>query len=170
MRKAFFAALFLAAVLPHAGLAAEKVAIFDFELYDTSLEGEMRGPDPAEAKRLEMITGIVRDAYREAGYEIVDIGPLRERLASMPQLRTCKGCEVRLAEELGAELAVSGFVHKISTLILGVSVSIHDVENRTLVDRLNASIRGNTDESWEHGIRYMVRYDLFPEEARAAGK
>ena len=139
-----------------------KLAVFNFQLYDTSLEGEVRGPDPAEAERLLVITNILRDAYREhEGYTLVDTSNVDARLESMPALRTCNGCESRLARELGADRVVTGFVQKISTLILSLSISVHDAQSGELRTKFNASIRGNTDESWEHGMRYLIRNQIF---------
>jgi hypothetical protein len=143
------------------------IAVFDFELFDTSLEGEMRGVDPLETQRLTMITTMIRDAYAARDVTVVDIAPLRPRLATMPKLRTCKGCEAKLAEPLGADLTVSGFVQKISTLILSVSLYVRDVETGALVHQTSASIRGNTDESWAHGVDYLIRHNLFPQEEAA---
>ncbi|VVT02811.1 DUF3280 domain-containing protein [Rhizobium sp. EC-SD404] len=155
----------LASIVPAMSADGEKLAIFTFELYDTSLEGEVRGADPAEAARLEMITDLLRDAYRDqGGYELVDTDAMQERLATMPKLRTCNGCESRLAREVGADQVVTGFVQKISTLILSLSMSVHDAETGNLVRKYNASIRGNTDESWSHGVRYLIRNQLFEEQ------
>lgn len=155
----------LASIVPAMSADGEKLAIFTFELYDTSLEGEVRGADPAEAARLEMITDLLRDAYRDQGsYELVDTDAMQERLATMPKLRTCNGCESRLAREVGADQVVTGFVQKISTLILSLSMSVHDAETGNLLRKYNASIRGNTDESWSHGVRYLIRNQLFEEQ------
>jgi hypothetical protein len=145
------------------------LAIFDFELFDTSIEGEVRGADPAEAERLVMITELIRDAYRARDeVELVDVSPLRERLDSMPKLRTCKGCETKLAAPLGADQTMSGFVHKVSTLILSVTLFVRDVDSGDILYSTSASIRGNTDESWAHGVNYLIRNKLFEESAAAA--
>ena len=156
--------LWMTALAPTFAAEDRRLAIFDFELYDTSLEGEVRGPDPAEDARLQMITDLLREAFRDEGYEIIDTSEVQQRLATMPKLRTCKGCESRLAREVGADEVVTGFVQKISTLILSLSVSVHDAESGELVRKYNASIRGNTDESWSHGMRYLIRNQLFEQQ------
>src|SRR3546814_20643917 len=43
--------------------APTAVAVFDVELYDTSLEGELRGRDPAESARLGQITAQIGRAH-----------------------------------------------------------------------------------------------------------
>ena len=44
-----------------------KLAVFDFELLDTSLEGEMRGPQADEHDRLIRISDQVRRQLAESG-------------------------------------------------------------------------------------------------------
>jgi Protein of unknown function (DUF2380) len=137
--------------------APVKVAVFDLELYDTSLEGELRGRDPAETARLTEMTTLLREAVAaQSGLTAVDVAPLRDRLAQMPALYSCSGCEAKLAGELGAERSVSGFVYKVSTLILYITVAVRDTQTGKLVEEASVSIRGNTDESWRHGLQSLL--------------
>ncbi|WP_340118518.1 DUF3280 domain-containing protein [Pelagibius sp. 7325] len=165
MRFAVFPLLALLIALPAAaspGAAPVKVAVFDLELYDTSLEGEMRGKDPAETARLEELTALLREAVAHRDDMVaVDIGPLRERLARMPALYSCSGCEAKLAGELGAERSVSGFVYKISTLILYITIAVRDTATGKLIEEGSVSIRGNTDESWRHGMDSLLQRQIF---------
>jgi len=161
----FLAAALLAATpaLPAAAAPTPmRVAVFDLELYDTSLEGEMRGEDPAEAERLVQLTGLLRAAVVERPeMAAVDVAPLRERLAAMPALYSCSGCEAKLARELGAERSLSGYVYKVSTLVLYVSVAVRDTASGRLLEQASVSIRGNTDESWRHGLQTILQRHLF---------
>ncbi len=153
--------LWPAAAVMAAEAAPTKVAVFDLELYDTSLEGELRGRDPAETARLEQLTALLREAVAERDdMETVDTAPLRQRLAAMPALYSCNGCEARLAAELGAERSISGFVYKISTLILYITVAVRDTESGRLLEEKSVSIRGNTDESWRHGLKYLLKTQI----------
>lgn len=161
IRRAVLPLLALFLALP-AEAAPFKVAVFDVELYDTSLEGEMRGKDPAETVRLEQLTALLRETVtRRDDMVAVDIGPLRERLARMPALYSCSGCEAKLAAELGAERSVSGFVYKISTLILYITVAVRDTATGRLIEEGSVSIRGNTDESWRHGMDSLLQRQIF---------
>ena len=141
-----------------AAAAAEKVAVFDPELYDTSGEGVRED----QQKRLAMIGERLRAALRESGrYEVVDIAPLRARLSEGPSLRTCATCAPDAAAELGADLALMTTVHKVSNLILSITVALREaspsVETRAVH---SAEVRGNTDESWDHGLRWLLRNRL----------
>ena len=66
-----------------------------------------------------------------------------------------------MARELGADLAVTGFVQKVSNLILNINVIIRDARDGQALRGGSVDIRGNTDESWGRGISYLVRNRLF---------
>jgi hypothetical protein len=157
------AALLLAGFNSAAGLAdpSRKVAVFEFELIDTSLEGEKRGADPAEAARLRKASDALRDGLAATGrYAVVSTAPASGKIAEAGHIRTCNGCELRIARELGADLAITGNVQKVSTLILSINLVVKDAATGALVQDVTADIRGNTDESWLHGVRWLIRNRL----------
>jgi hypothetical protein len=138
-----------------------RLAVFDLELIDTSLEGEMAGADPAEQARLRLVQAELRRSLEESGrFEVVDPAPVADQVAAAGRLHSCNGCEMPIARRLDADLALVGWVHKVSTLILSVTVVIRDVSTRERVFGSSVDIRGNTDESWLHGIRYILRNHL----------
>jgi Protein of unknown function (DUF2380) len=164
MRYPLLLLLGLLAAAP-AAAAPVKVAVFDMELYDTSLEGEMRGRDPAETARLDQLTTLLQQAVAgRADMTAVDVTPLRDRLATLPALYSCGGCEAKLAGELGAERSVSGYVYKISTLILYITLAVRDADSGKLIEEASVSIRGNTDESWRHGMETLLQQRIFKAE------
>ena len=139
---------------------AVRVAVFDFELIDPSLEGETRGEDPAEAARLERLGEQLRRFLAAApGVALADTGGLRESTAG-PKLHACNGCAGKLAAEIGADLAVTGTVQKVSNLILNINVYVEDVASGNLVLAASADIRGNTDQSWCRGLRWLIKNRL----------
>src|SRR6478736_6791254 len=93
---------------------AQSVAVFDFELIDTSLEGAIRGVRPDEQERLARLSDQLRQRLRDSGrFWLVDITPIAsEALAS--NLQACGGCDIQLARRIGAELAITGTVQKVS--------------------------------------------------------
>ena len=151
----------LIAALLHQALAAPmasaaepaRLALFDLELVDSSLQDQMAGADPAEEE--------LRRSLEESGrFELVDTAPVADQVAVAGRLRSCNGCEVPIARRLDADLALVGWVHKVSNLILSVNVVIRDVSTRERVFASSVDIRGNTDESWLHGIRYILNNRL----------
>jgi hypothetical protein len=159
-------ALLLASAI--SATAGPKAAIFRFELIDVSIDGELLGPRVDEALRLDLVTQELRQlAARDAGYELVDLSGLTAEIEKAAPLHKCDGCEVDMARRAGAEIAVTGTVRKISNLILGITIQVRDVSTGRLTRVLQASFRGNTDESWLRGIRWLVANRLLvPQEPR----
>lgn len=138
-----------------------KLAVFDFELIDSSLEGETQGPRADEQDRIARISDQLRQMLAEKGpYEIVDLAPAADAIAKAGLRHGCNGCAVDLAKPLGADLALIGTVQKVSNLILNINVYIWDVASGQEVYGNSVDIRGNTDESWSRGVSYLVRNRL----------
>jgi hypothetical protein len=159
MRVPFaIAALLLLSAPAFAG--PPKIAVFDFELMDTSLRGEVYGTNPAEQARLKRVGEQVRAGLTEsAKFEVLDIAPVNAA-AHESNLQSCGGCDVQLAEKLGADLSLTGLVQKVSELILNMNIYVHDAHSGRLVAQMSADFRGNTDESWSRTASYLLRNRL----------
>jgi hypothetical protein len=164
--------LVLAAAVLHQVLAAStasaaapaRLAVFDLELIDSSLQGEMEGIDPADQARLRMIEAELRQRLEESGrFVLVDTAPVADQIDAAGVLWSCNGCELGIARRLDAELSLVGWVQKVSNLILNLNVVIRDTTTREQVFATSVDIRGNTDESWQHGIRYLLENRLLKE-------
>jgi hypothetical protein len=137
-----------------------KVAVFDFELIDTSLEGEMAGPRTGEQERLMRAGQQLRRELAESGkFQLLDIAPVRAA-AHGSNLQACGGCDVQLALKLGADLAITGVVQKVSALILNINVYVRDTHSGRLIASMSVDLRGNTDESWSRAMNYLLRNRL----------
>ena len=147
-------------------LAAQTVAVFEFELIDTSLEGAVNGPRADEQARLARLGEALRDRLAVSGrYVPVNISPVAEE-ARRSNLQACGGCDAKLAARVGAELAVTGTVQKISNLILNMNIYVRDADGR-LLRQMSADFRGNTDESWSRALDWLVRNRLLAEASGA---
>jgi len=149
--------LLVPAVAMIAAAAERTVAVFDFELIDSSLEGEIRGPRPDEQERLARAGDQLRSRLRESGrFSVIDLAPAAAE-ARASNLQACGGCDTRLAGRLGAELAVTGTVQKVSNLILNMNIYVREVQSGKLIAAMSADMRGNTDESWSRALEWLVR-------------
>ena len=159
MRIAALVALIL--LLPVSAHAdPPKAAVFDFELLDTSLQGEMDGPRGDEQQRLIRTSAQIRKGLAESGkFAILDIAPVNDA-AHAANLQACGGCDVDLAQKLGADLAITGVVQKVSNLILSLNIYLRDTRSGRLVTSMSADFRGNTDESWQRTASYLLRNRL----------
>jgi len=137
-----------------------KVAVFDFELIDTSLQGEVDGPRKDEQERLTRAAEQLRHAMADSGrFQVVDIAPVTGA-AHNSNLQACGGCDVRLAERVGADVAISGVVQKVSNLILNMNIYLRDVHSGKPIAVMSADLRGNTDESWTRTMAWLIRNRL----------
>jgi hypothetical protein len=155
-------AIALCSLLWHVGSAsaAQRAAVFDFELIDTSLEGAVHGARADEQERLARTSDHLRRRLAESErFVVVDVAPVAAE-ARASNLQACGGCDVRLARKLGAELAITGTVQKVSNLILNMNIYLRDAETGRLLQEMSADFRGNTDESWDRALAWLLRNRL----------
>ena len=161
--RAFVLVVLLSMAMPAAPTkAAEpaRLAVFDLEMLDTSLQGEMQGPRADEHDRLMRATDQLREELGKSGkFQIVDISPVNAA-AHQSNLQACGGCDVKLASQLDADLEMTGVVQKVSNLILNMNLYLRDVHTGRLVAAASADMRGNTDESWSRTMRYLIHERL----------
>ena len=160
MRIPGFVVALMLAVLSPAHADPLKAAVFDFELLDTSLQGEVNGPQADEQRRLKDVAEQLRKALADAGkFVVLDIAPVNAA-AHASNLQACGGCDVQYAQQLGADLAITGLVQKVSALILNMNIYLRDAHTGRLVASMSADFRGNTDESWSRAASYLLRNRL----------
>src|SRR5258708_24599933 len=86
---------------------AQSVAVFDFELIDTSLEGAIRGARADEQERLARLGDQLRQLLRNSGrFSLVDITPIPPE-AQTSNLQACRGRDIRLAHRRVAQQAIT---------------------------------------------------------------
>ena len=141
-------------------------AVFDFAFDDTSLQGEVHGIEPAEQRRLSALNAELLAMLAQSGCcSMVDLKAVADQ-ARASDMRTCNGCDVDLARKAGANISVTGWVQKVSNLILNINVVARDVATGKVLAAGSVDIRGNTDESWSRGLSYLLRNRLHPSEWR----
>jgi hypothetical protein len=143
-----------------AGAASAAAAVFDFELIDTSRQEQLAPPDAEHLARLSAASAQLRKKLAASGrFTIVDIAPVVAE-ARASNLQSCGGCDVDLASRVGAELAVTGLVRKVSNLILNMMIFVRDVKTGNNVAVAQADMRGDTDETWQRAVDWLVRNRL----------
>jgi Protein of unknown function (DUF2380) len=137
---------------------APRVAFFGFQLINTSLQSTT----PEEGQRIRMLDDIFRRKLNDAGrYELIRIPPDLENAVAAATIANCNGCERDFALRAGADLAAWGTVQKVSNLILNINVYMEDAQANKMVFVKSVDIRGNTDESWQRGVDYLLQHYLF---------
>ena len=140
--------------------AGTKAAIFPVELDDVSIEGEVAGARTDETRRLALVTDELRKLAGDAGYEPVDLGKVGPDIVRAAPLYKCNGCDAELAHRAGARVAITGVVRKVSGLILKMFVFVREADSGTIAKAYQVDIKGNTDETWLRGMRYIVSNGL----------
>ncbi len=146
--------------------ADERIAFFGLTMLDDSLQTAQDGGNAVELARLEKLEAMIADRFREEGYTLVDMAPVQEDLDRVLNPAKCNGCEVRMAGKLDADFALVGEVQKTSNLILAMNLQLRDVQSGETVKGRVVDIRGNTDESWTRGMRYILKTAFFPPEQK----
>jgi hypothetical protein len=160
MRALFVVALLTLVISVPARADPPKLAVFDFELVDTSLQGEINGPRTDEHDRLIRVGEQLRKELAESGkFQLLDIS-LVNAAAHGSNLQACGGCDVQYAQKLGADLVITGMVQKVSNLILNINIYLRDVPTGRLITSMSVDMRGNTDESWSRATNYLLRNRL----------
>jgi hypothetical protein len=157
--RCLVAATIGAALVVAAAQASPKtIALMKFELVDDTGD---RASDEAQKVRLAMISQRLRDAFTENRlYTVIDNAPAAALIADLDSrfaLHDCNGCDVDIGRALNTDRVLTAWVQKVSNLILNINIQIRDVKTDRIVLNKSVDIRGNTDESWTRGIRYMVR-------------
>ena len=156
MRYFAIAVLLLGLVPVATNGAPLRAAVFRFELDDTSLVGPMQRPSEADRHRIELITQQLRAALARSGRYDVPATQQVATEASQTDLQDCGPCATELARKLGAQVAVTGRVQKVSNLILNINLVIRDVRTGKRLRAGSVDIRGDTDIAWTRGLDFLL--------------
>jgi hypothetical protein len=160
--KALVSILMLAALPAVAEVPAPgRVAYFGLHFIDTSTEGAINGVRADETLRTGMASALVAAEVEARGFTMVPMDPVAAQMAKVTNLARCNGCDVAMAQDLGADYALAGEVQKVSNLILNINLVLRDVETGQNLRAGSVDIRGNTDESWQRGVRYLLKNIIF---------
>lgn len=139
----------------------KKIAVFNFDLIDDSQEGEMNGVRGDETQRLVLISDELRRLLKADGrYQAVDLTSIAADIERLKPMYKCNHCEDELARKVGADYVMIGTVQKVSNLILNLNLYVRDVKAEKIIQGMSSDIRSNSDDSWLHGVRYVVKNQL----------
>src|SRR5687768_12306482 len=111
------AAVAILATQPFAAAEVEptKIAVFEFELKDTSAGGGVIAADAIDTENLQKSTDEARRLLSESGrYSVVDTSSVASEVSSAGGIQACNGCDGPLAKQLGADQSMVGVVTRVS--------------------------------------------------------
>jgi uncharacterized protein DUF2380 len=151
-------AIVLIGVMSARGADMPALLILPLDMVDTS--GETPSHAQEHEDRLVALAQYLSQALAHDGsYAIIDPRPISNQInkARTVRLSECNGCELDLARLVHADRVLIGKVDKVSTLIGSLDLSIVNVATGERVFRRVLSFRGDTDEAWQHAVRFFVR-------------
>lgn len=145
---------------PAASADPIEVAVFDFQF----ARGTPVEPTEEDRARLKRTSDTFRKLLQDSGrYRLVPTDAVREEVAKTADLRACGGCADTFGEKVGAAATFVGEVQKVSNLILNMNVYYKPLGSNTRERAYSVDLRGNTDESFDRGIKYLVKNRLLEE-------
>jgi hypothetical protein len=149
-------------------MATTKVAVFPFDFQDAQQVGQLfPETDENDVRRLKLIADELKSLMRkDPKHEVVDLAPLAKEVEAASPFNKCDACEVPIAKEAGADLAVTGYVDKLSNASISLRLVARDAHTGEVTKTMQALINGNNDDLWLHGIRYLWK-NRFNVEAQA---
>ncbi len=115
--------------------------------------------EPAEEARLGQIEETFKAQLQDAGLYTFTAVPddLKARIAQGQPPGECSGCEIDYGRELKVPTIMWGTVQKTSNLILNLNIYMADVNGRKMTFVKSVDMRGNTDETWQQAVTYLVK-------------
>lgn len=133
-----------------------RIALLPIEFEDTSGEGYR----PEQERRLRALDADLLARLAASGrYDPV----AATRPEGAASARNCNRCDVAAAERIGADLVLSGVVHKVSNLILTLTLVLREAPSGEMRGIWQADFRGNTDESWQRALVWLLRNRMLAE-------
>ena len=144
-----------------AGKAAPvKLAVFDFELEDTSPASALLGKTTSSAAAMEKAGSEARRMLAQSGrYSLIDVSKADSKAVAEKSLRHCDGCEAAVALQLGAEQSLLGVVTRVTQTDYYVLIEIRDARSGKLVNQQEANFAGG-DDGWASGARMLIKHQI----------
>jgi len=154
-------------VVPAVGAAPIGVAVFDFELEDTSAGASLPGEAASDVANLADATSGVRELLAQSGrYHVVDVGSANAEAVKAHALHDCGGCDAEIAMQLGADQSLVGVVRRVSRTEYTVRFQLRDSRTRAVVSEGDSGLRMGANYSWKRGAVRLISDRLL--ESRSA--
>jgi len=101
------------------------VAFLGIHFTDYSRIGELGEPPTDEITRIRKTEDYVREQFRERGFEMLSIEPLKDEMARISNIADCNGCEIRYGRQLGSDYVAVIEVFKVSNLVQSARFMIY---------------------------------------------
>jgi hypothetical protein len=151
------------AEVPPAKITPVGIALFDFELEDTSAAASQI---PSDATELANTTAAVRKLFdQSANFRLVPTDNDAEA-AKGRVLHDCGGCDASIALKLGADQSFVGVVRRISRTEYTIRFQLRDAHTGAVVAAGDTGLRMGANYSWSRGAARLVQDRLLDAQPR----
>lgn len=149
-------ALIVGPAVHAAAPTATKLAVFQFELDDSSAAASPAEERQSDASVLRAVTRDAEEALRKSGrYVVVDAADAELPAKARP-LHECDGCEAAIALQQGADQSLVGVVIRVEQTAYAVELQMRDARTgKVLVARRGVFLGGVTE--WSSGVTSLLR-------------
>jgi len=135
-----------------------RLAVFNFELEDTSAGAEAAGQTASDATGLADTTDAVRKLLAQSGrYDLIDMGSAGADAVKTHTLHDCGGCDAAIALGLGADQSLVGVVRRVSRTEYTVRFQLREARTGAIIADGDSGLRMGANYSWSRGAAHLVR-------------
>ena len=160
------AALTIIAAQPAMAVAPDpiKIAVFDFELRDTSAGGGVIAADAIDVENLRKSTDEARRLLSNSGrYSIVDTSSVAGEVTSAGGIQACGGCDGPLATRLGADQSMVGVFTRVSRTEFTLQILVTEAETGEVVFSDFSGLMLGANYAWPRIAKRLISNGLLPE-------
>lgn len=177
MRQAFAVSLvalsIVAAIQPSEAAEPDpiKIAVFHFELNDTSAGGGVISQDAIDSENLTKSTEEARRLLSASGrYSIVDTTSAIDEIIAAGGILHCKGCEGQLAKRLGADQSMVGVVGRVNRTEYTLQILVRDAQTNEIVSNDFTGLRMGANYAWPRGVKSLMNTKILSAQRAATSK
>lgn len=177
MRQAFAVSLvalsIVAAIQPSEAAEPDpiKIAVFHFELNDTSAGGGVISQDAIDSENLTKSTEEARRLLSASGrYSIVDTTSAMDEVLAAGGILHCKGCEGQLAKRLGADQSMVGVVGRVNRTEYTLQILVRDAQTNEIVSNDFTGLRMGANYAWPRGVKSLMNTKILSAQRAATSK
>ncbi|MES9972000.1 MAG: DUF2380 domain-containing protein [Candidatus Thiodiazotropha sp.] len=139
-------------------LQSERLVVLPFEIVDNT---PVPGGEVRNEKMLGKLTNFIGDAIHKEGiFDVVSQSQVNDAVDAAQlgtYIRTCNRCEYDLAKRVQGDKVMTGWIYKMSILVLTMHIEVKDVESEQTLISKAYDFRGDNEKAWLRAARYMVR-------------
>ena len=143
-----------------------KIAVFEFELIDSTASGGLIAKDAVDIENLKEAGEVARRMLSASGrYSVLDTSSVRGEVKG--DIQDCRGCEAGLAGKLGADQSMVGIVTRVGRVEHTVQIVVRDARTGDIVSNSFSGLRMGANYSWPRAVTSLMNNKILaPQQAQ----